>query len=279
MQGGTYYGQGIILNYFFGTLLNAAHGVVSQLNGQMQTLSSNMLKTLSPIQSKSVGAHDNVLLIKSTVFGAKYSAFIYLVVALPIFVYAPYCMELWLKNVPEWCVIFVRLQIIQSFIEMQFTTVPSCVIATGKIKYYTICSTLSNAFQLPGIYLCFNFGMPPYMLYVVGIVFGNIFVYFLALWFSRRYVGLSPFSFLFKVSLPLWLLAVIVCLLLLAFNEYCMDVRSLFGVLMVYIVSTIAICTLFWLLFMGYDEKKIVGSIINKVKIKNLQKKLFRFKK
>lgn len=261
------YGQGIILNHFFGTLLNAAQGIASQLNGQMQALSSNMLKALNPIQSKSVGAHNNALLIKSTVFGAKYSALIYLIVVSPIFVYAPYCMELWLKNVPDWCIIFVRLQIIRSFIEMQFTTVPSCVMATGKIKYYTICSTLSNVLQLPVIYTCFYVGMPPYMLYVVGIVFGNVFVYFFALLFTKKYVGLSPLSFLVKVSLPLWSLAISVCLLLLVFNKYCIDVQSLVGIITAYVISTVAICTLFWLLFMECDEKKIVGSVIDKVKI------------
>jgi hypothetical protein len=55
------YGQGIILNNFFGTILNTAQGIASQLNGQMQALSSNILKALNPILGKSAGAGDSDL--------------------------------------------------------------------------------------------------------------------------------------------------------------------------------------------------------------------------
>ena len=37
-------GQSVLLNHFFGTLLNAAQGITTQLNGQLQALSSGRLK-------------------------------------------------------------------------------------------------------------------------------------------------------------------------------------------------------------------------------------------
>ena len=52
------YGQGIILNHFFGVILNAAQGIAGQINGQLQVLSSNMLKALNPILGKSAGANN-----------------------------------------------------------------------------------------------------------------------------------------------------------------------------------------------------------------------------
>lgn len=92
------YGQGIILNNFFGTVLNAAQGIALQINGQLQVLSSNMLKAVNPILGKSVGAHNTELLIKSTILGAKYAAALYSLVAIPLFIKAPYILEIWLKN-------------------------------------------------------------------------------------------------------------------------------------------------------------------------------------
>ena len=98
------YGQGIILNHFFGTLLNAAQGIASQLNGQLQVLSANMLKAINPVLGKSAGANNKQLLVKSTMFGAKYASALYLIIAIPMFIEAPYILQLWLKNVPEWTI-------------------------------------------------------------------------------------------------------------------------------------------------------------------------------
>lgn len=99
------YGQGIILNNFFGTLLNAAQGIASQINGQLQVLSSNMLKAVNPILGKSAGAQNTQMLIKSTMFGAKYASALYSLIAIPVFIEAPYILKLWLHNVPEWTII------------------------------------------------------------------------------------------------------------------------------------------------------------------------------
>lgn len=244
------YGQGIILNNFFGTVLNAAQGIASQLNGQMQALSSNILKALNPVLSKSAGAGDASLLIKSTCYGAKYSTMIYMLFALPMFVECPYIIKLWLKTIPDWCLIFVQLQIIKSFIEMQFGTLPGCISATGRIKRYTICSTISNFFQLPFIYVAFKFGLPPYYIYIVSIIFGNIIVYAFALYFVRQYVGMKFSAYFMKVSLPLCLMAVIDYSLLKVFSHYfeVLDVLHLVIFLifsfLIYIVSVIFVVSL-----------------------------------
>lgn len=180
------YGQGIILNNFFGTVLNAAQGIASQINGQLQVLSSNMLKAVNPILGKSVGAHNTELLIKSTMLGAKYAAALYSLVAIPLFIETPYILKLWLKNVPDWAVIFVRFQLLKTFIEFQFVTLPSSISATGKIKKYSFYSSLSNLMQLPAIYILFKLGYPPYCMYIATILFGNLVVYGIAIVFCKK---------------------------------------------------------------------------------------------
>ena len=67
-------GQSVLLNHFFGTLLNAAQGITTQLNGQLQALSSGMTKALNPVIGKSAGAHDGNLFLKSVIYGSKFSS-------------------------------------------------------------------------------------------------------------------------------------------------------------------------------------------------------------
>ena len=255
------YGQGIILNNFFGTILNAAQGIASQLNGQMQALSSNILKALNPVLGKSAGAGDSSLLIKSTCIGAKYSALIYLLFALPMFVECQYILKLWLKNIPDWCLIFVQLQIIKSFIEMQFSTLSGCISATGKIKKYTICSTISNFFQLPFIYLAFKIGLPPYFIYIISIIFGNIIVYAFALYYVREYVGIKFSYFLKTVSLPLCVIAIFIFLLLKAYT-YCLPITDLYSLVIFLIYSFIIYLISVLCYIMLSEDKNIFKSVL-----------------
>ena len=261
------YGQGIILNNFFGTILNAAQGIASQLNGQMQALSSNVLKALNPLLGKSAGAGDSALLIKSTCLGAKYSTMIYLLFALPMFVECPYILKLWLKNIPEWCLIFVRLQIIKSFIEMQFGTLPGCISATGKIKRYTICSTISNFFQLPFIYLAFKLGLPPYYIYIVSIIFGNLIVYAFAFYFVRQYVGMKISNYLVRVTCPLVVTALINYLLLFFIKEM-VEINTLWRLVTFLLVSVIIYICSFCIVVLFSEERVIFESIFRSLKRK-----------
>ena len=58
------YGLGIVLNMFFGTVLNAAQGIAGQITGQLCVFASNMLKALNPVIGKSAGASNQDLSTK-----------------------------------------------------------------------------------------------------------------------------------------------------------------------------------------------------------------------
>lgn len=262
------YGQGLILNHFFGTLLNAAQGIASQLNGQLQVLSSNMLKAINPILSKSAGANDNQLLIKSTMYGAKYASALYLLIAIPMFIETPYILQLWLKNVPEWTIIFVRFQLIKTFIEFQFSTLPRSIFATGRIKKYSFYSSISNILQIPIIYIFFECGLPPYFMYISTIIFGNVIVYLIAFYYSTKLYKLSLNEYIKFVLLPLYTPLLITFILTYA-------IRSLLvtnTILSLFITIILSIST-FGLSFFksSSKEEKIIfvdiqKSIVNKIK-------------
>ena len=57
------YGNGIVLNSFFGTILNAALGIANQLNGMLMVFSNSMLKALAPVIVKTEGGgeHEKML--------------------------------------------------------------------------------------------------------------------------------------------------------------------------------------------------------------------------
>lgn len=265
------YGQGIILNSFFGTVLNAAQGIASQINGQLQVLSSNMLKAVNPILGKSVGAHNTDLLIKSTMLGAKYAAALYSLVAIPLFIEAPYILNLWLKSVPEWTVIFVRFQLLKTFIEFQFVTLPSSISATGKIKKYSFYSSISNLVQLPVIYIFFKLGYPPYCMYIATIIFGNLLVYGIAMYFANKNYSLSIIAYIKNVLLPIYLSLIITFIILNALLLFGMSITNVIG-LIIFIIISFIVYSLSFFILCSKDEKVQILSLANIVKNKLYKK-------
>lgn len=258
------YGQGIILNFFWGTVLNAAQGISAQINGQLQTLSSNMLKALNPVIAKSAGANDTPLLIKSTMTGAKYSAAIYSLIAIPIFIEAPYILRLWLINIPDWTVIFVRFQLIKTFIEFSFTTLPSSISATGRIKKYTTYSSISNLLQLPAIYILFSCGFPPYTMYIATIVFGNIIVYTIAFHFAKKLYNLPIRLYIKNVLLPLYITLAITASIT-CISTY-INLQSDFIELLITISISVLVYLISFMLFgCTEEERTIIRQLIFKL--------------
>ena len=70
------YGMSVVLNHFFGTIVNAAQGVANQISGQLGALSSNAMKAVNPVIVKSAGAHNGDMLYRSTILGSKALFFI-----------------------------------------------------------------------------------------------------------------------------------------------------------------------------------------------------------
>jgi len=69
------YGQGIVLNIFFGTFVNAAQGISIQVSGQLSAFATTMMKALNPVLAKSEGAGNRKLMIKASMIGSKVSFF------------------------------------------------------------------------------------------------------------------------------------------------------------------------------------------------------------
>jgi O-antigen/teichoic acid export membrane protein len=168
------YGQGIVLNTFFGTRVNAAQGVASQVSGQLSAFAGTMLRALNPLIAKSEGAGNRGLMLEASMMGSKMGFFLMMFFSVTVLLEMPYIFGLWLKNVPDYAVIFCRLLLVRNLIEQLFIPLASSISAVGKIKAYQIVTSILTLFPLAGSFLFFQAGFEPYTLYVVFIVYSLI---------------------------------------------------------------------------------------------------------
>ncbi len=256
------YGQGIVINMFFGTVINAAQGVAAQVSGQLGAFATTMMKALNPIIAKSEGAGNRSMMLRASVIGGKVSFFLLMFFYVPVLVEMPLIFNFWLKNVPEFTVVFCRLLLTRNLIEQLFLTLSSSIAAVGNIKKYQIFSSILNFLPLPVSYVLFVYGFPPYFLYIVFIVYavlkGGVVLYF-----SKRDCGLDVLSFakhsILRATLSFSFTIALASLPVAFMNE------GFMRLLCVFVVSFIAY--LIFVAFIGFrgDERKIFTRMINEV--------------
>ncbi len=195
------YGQGIVLNMFFGTAVNAAQGIALQVRGQLSSLATVVIRALNPMIAKSEGAGNRDLMLKASMLGSKTSFFLLLVLYVPVMLEMPFIFSLWLKKVPEFAIIFCRLLLLRGLIEQLFITLRSAIGAVGNIKKFELFNTPLLILPLIFSWFLFKMGYPPYFLYVVFIIF-EIFNSILILFFTNKECGLSIKLYLKEVIFP-----------------------------------------------------------------------------
>ena len=194
----TMQGTSVVLNSFFGVIVNAAQGISNQISGQLVSFTGTLLKALSPVIVKSEGKNDRAKMLQASMFGNKISFLLIAFLSIPVLIEIPYILKLWLKNVPEFTEVFCRLNLIRISINSLTTTFYISIGAIGNIKKYSIWESLIFMSALPASYLMFKLGASPEMIYINLIIMacgiGIVRVYFI-----NRLGGLSVKLFLNSV--------------------------------------------------------------------------------
>lgn len=167
-------GMTILLNLFFGTVVSAARGIAVQVNAAVLSFAQNFSTALRPQIIKSYAAGEKAIMLRMLMYGTKIVFFLMLLICLPFFFEVPYIMKLWLKNIPVYTIIFVRLVIIDVLIDSISYPLMAVVQATGKIKLYQSIVGGSLILNLPVSYIVLKFGCSPESVFIVAIVLSVI---------------------------------------------------------------------------------------------------------
>jgi O-antigen/teichoic acid export membrane protein len=154
-------GTALIINSFFGTLLNAAFGIANQVNGIVLSFSRNLSQAVIPQITKSFSGGNTIRTLHLASYMSKYTVFLMLIPALPILLETKFLLTLWLGELPPYTIVFVQLIIINAIIDGLGNGLPAVAQATGKIKYFQIILSTTSLMSLPIAYLLFKIGYPP----------------------------------------------------------------------------------------------------------------------
>ena len=195
-------GLNMIINIFFGVVLNAAVGIANQIRGVLNQFVGSFQQALNPqlVMAESSGdrLRQNDLIFRS----AKFSFFILFALSLPVMANLQQILSLWLGQVPAYAVPICILVIVSQLLECLSSPLYTTIFAIGKIKVYQwIVSLLRLLGVLSALAIC-SLNIEPYMIYLMPCVVACLLLFY-RIWFIYTEIGLSIRLFLKRVVMPI----------------------------------------------------------------------------
>ncbi len=179
----------VLVNIFFGTVMNAAYGIALQISNVLKNFAKSFTMAAVPqiMKNYSAGRMDEMSVLVERSCRMAISLMGLLIV--PLLLQTPFILSLWLKEIPPFTIILVRIILLVTFADSCSDLFTAAVGATGKIRnynLYTICCGLMHAVIA---WLFFHFGWSPVSalwLYLGFILIENV----VRLLFVIRLVGI-----------------------------------------------------------------------------------------
>ncbi|NLK11778.1 MAG: lipopolysaccharide biosynthesis protein [Staphylococcus equorum] len=164
-------GVNILLNMFFGPAVNAARAIAVQVQSAIQQFTANFQQALNPQITKNYAINDLKRMHTLIFASARYSFFLLFFLSLPVLLETEIILSLWLKEVPEHTVNFIRIILVISMIDVMSNPLITAAGATGRIKVYQITVGGVLLLILPFSYGVLKMGGIPEFVFLVHLFF------------------------------------------------------------------------------------------------------------
>lgn len=249
-------GMNMVLNFYFGVVINAARGIVTQVNGALASFTGNFQQSLKPQIIKTYAAEEYRRMHQYIIMGSRLSFFLLFALAVPFLFNMEDILRIWLVQVPEYTPWLCRLELIYALIGTLSNTLLIGVMATGHIRKYQLVVATINMLTLPLAVLALQIYENPYIASVVMCIVA-VFAFYARLAIVSQQIYLDKRIYLgnlLKMILP-----TVIVIILAEF--YIISILPTGGLLLFLVRMTISflICTaVIWLLGMTTSERNKV---------------------
>ncbi len=210
----------VLINAFFNVVVNAAQGIAYQVYNAMKQFVDSFMSAMKPQITKTYAAQDYEASYGLACKASRLSCFLLWLLALPILLETDELMLLWLKNVPEYTVEFVRWLIATILAIVVSEPLLTLVLASGKIRACQLTSSLVQCGAFFGAALAFWMGSSPLVFYVLFLLVFIVLV-FVRLYFAHTKAGFPVGPFMSGVLVRVLVVMLISAIVPLAIHLAC----------------------------------------------------------
>ncbi|WP_372933969.1 lipopolysaccharide biosynthesis protein [Mariniphaga sediminis] len=248
-------GINILLNIFFDPAINAARAIAYQVNSAIYQFVTNFSTAVNPQITKYYAGRQKNQMVRLVFQSSKFSYFLLFIFSIPILLETQFVLGLWLKELPEYVVLFTRLVIINALVDSLVGPLVTSALATGRIKKYQIIVGGTMLLNLPISYFFLKLNFPPQTTMYIAIIIAIVNLG-LRLILLKKMIQFPTRSYIFDVIFKIIIssiLAYIIPLILM----YKME-GGLVRFIFVTIISIISTVVVIYCVGLSGGERKIV---------------------
>jgi O-antigen/teichoic acid export membrane protein len=261
-------GQGVsmLINVYFGVALNSARGIGIQVETAVSRFVNNFTTAVNPQITKTYAVGQLDEMYKLVCRSAKFSYFIMFFMALPLVSEMNQILNIWLKQVPEYTVVFAQLSLVNGLITCIGNSGLTACMATGKIRNYSLIITSISVLEFMLTWIFFSLGAPVIVAYYIYIVI-KLIVLFTRMFLLKSMVGLRCTLYIKEVFLPIIRVTIVsvIPMYLISYFIPASFLRLVFSIMLG--CATVAVCALH--LGMTKSEKTVVLGKFSELYAKN----------
>lgn len=265
------YSQGVtlLLNMFFGPVINAAQGIAVQVQTAITRFSENFQKAMHPQIILAYAEKEKERLFSLCIAGIKFSYFLMLMMALPLMLKVDTVLGWWLGDYPKETPVFVVLFIIICLIRNYSGPLMMAIQATSKIRKVELCQC-SMLLALVVSYCCLRwYHINPY--WVIGInVLADLTVLTGRVYIVLRQMQFNILRFVRQACVPTMVVSFFSVVITSFVNSIDMRMSQVAQFVVLVIVSVLSVTTLTYFLGLSAKEKAFAHqtfyNVINKIK-------------
>lgn len=170
-------GVNVLLNMFFGPVLNAASGIATQVQGAVSAFVGNIVMAARPQIIKSYASGDISRMLTLTHQMIRLNFLLLLLLTVPIITELDFILKVWLHTVPQYAVIFCMFTLLFNFFSNMSFILVTGLHAAGKIKRPSIINGTLYLLVIPVTYLAFRMKgscWVPYLFNVLAVFLGML---------------------------------------------------------------------------------------------------------
>ncbi len=163
------HGINLLLNVFFGTIINTARGIAYQVSGSISLFIVNFQTAANPQIIKYYAEGNVGEMMKLVMRSAKFSFFLILFLSVPVLLETDFILRIWLVSFPPYTILFTRLILLDVLFDSISGPMMTSAQATGRIRLYQLLVGTILLLNIPVSYLFLKSGFPPEVTMYVSI--------------------------------------------------------------------------------------------------------------
>jgi len=252
-------GSNLLINFFFGTVVNAAYAVSTIVRSFVETFMTSFDGAAGPQITQNISANnmERVSYLAHTICRA--CIILSELVLLPLYLEMDFILKLWLGTPPEGTTLFCKITLFIVLMAATCGGIGRVIDGAGKIKWFKIQISFYYLMCLPVGYVLFYYGFPAYWILIL-FVLSDVFNRITQLILLKRILSYDIATFVKEAYTRPFLILILMILFAVGYEQ--LDIQTIPMKIVGIIVSTLFSATLVYFIGLKRSEKQKALQII-----------------